>query len=144
MGETRAAPMREMRWFAGERRQAFQCAENVGRQIVEILRGILSARQPVVAPAQSGGTSRDGIGREMGRTAAFLSRKRHPMDNERDKCQRKPDSNGWWICHRCGSMWSDMVSELGWLPLSCSERPVTNRDTRAYWRRQIEFALPHV
>jgi hypothetical protein len=37
-------------------------------------------------------------------------------------CAKQPDGNGWWICHACGSMWSDMVSGLGWLPLSCPGR----------------------
>lgn len=37
-------------------------------------------------------------------------------------CQRDLDSDGFWICHRCGSMWSDMLMGLGWLPLSCPSR----------------------
>lgn len=39
-----------------------------------------------------------------------------------DACAKQPDGKGWWICHACGSMWSDMVSGLGWLPLSCPGR----------------------
>jgi hypothetical protein len=36
-----------------------------------------------------------------------------------DECERQPDGPGYWICHRCGSLWSDMLAGTGWHPLSC-------------------------
>jgi hypothetical protein len=37
------------------------------------------------------------------------------------ECQRHQIQGG-WECHRCGSLWSDMLMGLGWFPLSCPER----------------------
>jgi len=45
----------------------------------------------------------------------------HPRGAVRT-CEKKPDSNGYWICHRCGSLWSEMLSGTGWIPLSCPDR----------------------
>lgn len=36
-------------------------------------------------------------------------------------CQRHSIEGG-WECHYCGSLWSDMLMGLGWLPLSCPDR----------------------
>jgi len=46
----------------------------------------------------------------------------HPRGPTERACQKKPDSNGYWLCHQCGSMWSEMVSGLRWIPLSCPDR----------------------
>jgi hypothetical protein len=37
------------------------------------------------------------------------------------ECQRHQIEGG-WECHHCGSLWSDMLMGIGWLPLSCPER----------------------
>jgi hypothetical protein len=37
-------------------------------------------------------------------------------------CQKRREPNGWLVCHRCGSIWSDMVSGIGWIRLSCPDR----------------------
>jgi hypothetical protein len=29
---------------------------------------------------------------------------------------------GWWECHRCGSLWTGAMMGEWWRPLSCSER----------------------
>jgi hypothetical protein len=52
----------------------------------------------------------------------FYSAPRKPVT----ACQKKPDNNGYWICHRCGSMWSEMLSDTGWIPLSCPARSVAS------------------
>lgn len=38
-------------------------------------------------------------------------------------CQRFVGSDGYLICHRCGSLWSPLLHGTGWLPLSCTDRP---------------------
>ena len=38
------------------------------------------------------------------------------------KCQRFIGSKGYLVCDRCGSMWSPLLDEIGWLPLSCPDR----------------------
>jgi hypothetical protein len=37
-------------------------------------------------------------------------------------CEREETNDGWWTCHRCGSLWSDMLAGTGWLPLACPHR----------------------
>lgn len=51
-----------------------------------------------------------------------VTRPNSPRGPADGACHKKPDSNNYWICHYCGSMWSDMVSGLGWIPLSCPDR----------------------
>jgi hypothetical protein len=38
------------------------------------------------------------------------------------RCERWVGSDGYLVCDRCGSMWSQLLHGLGWLPLSCPDR----------------------
>lgn len=40
-------------------------------------------------------------------------------------CQRFIGSDGYLVCDRCGSMWSPLLHDLGWLPLSCPDRAIS-------------------
>lgn len=46
----------------------------------------------------------------------------------RKTCHKRPDSNGYWICDYCGSLWTEMLCGTGWLPLSCPDRPLPSSD----------------
>jgi hypothetical protein len=37
-------------------------------------------------------------------------------------CKKERNGADEWICHRCGSLWTDMLAGTGWLPLSCPGR----------------------
>lgn len=41
-------------------------------------------------------------------------------------CQKRPeegrDGGQWWACHYCGSMWTETLNGVGWLPLSCPDK----------------------
>ena len=48
-------------------------------------------------------------------------------------CQRERYSNkgdGFWVCHHCGSLWTERMMGDDWLPLSCPDRqqPAPLRD----------------
>lgn len=32
------------------------------------------------------------------------------------------NGQNWWVCHRCGSTWHELVNGKHWLPLSCPGR----------------------
>jgi len=43
-----------------------------------------------------------------------------------EKCEKEikeHEGTLWWICHRCGSLWSEEMMGKDWLPLSCPYRP---------------------
>ncbi len=53
-----------------------------------------------------------------------------PLNQEPvEKCQRWIGSDGYLICDRCGSMWSPMTHNTGWLPLSCPDRIRANGES---------------
>ena len=52
-----------------------------------------------------------------------------PIDHGRVavNCERRKEAsngNDWWICDHCGSLWTENLNGLGWLPLACPERKV--------------------
>lgn len=42
---------------------------------------------------------------------------------DRLRCARFVGHSGDMVCDICGSMWSPLLHGLGWLPLSCPDRP---------------------
>lgn len=37
-------------------------------------------------------------------------------------CERRKRGDHEYICDHCGSLWTDLLHETGWLPLSCPDR----------------------
>jgi hypothetical protein len=40
-------------------------------------------------------------------------------------CRREQDARGYWICHFCESLWTDMLAQTGWLPSECPEKTIS-------------------
>lgn len=76
----------------------------------------------------------DGMDREIERLG---SRRWNRIAAQAQTCKRRKDGAD-WICDRCGSLWSDMLHGLGWLPLSCP-----NRSKKYCQDWGITHPLPH-
>lgn len=56
-----------------------------------------------------------------------------PSEGQGVTCGRRKHGDHEYICDRCGSLWTDLLHETGWLPLSCPDRALlsTRKDERA-------------
>lgn len=53
-----------------------------------------------------------------------------PNEEKVKGCNRFLGGDGYWVCDRCGSMWSSLLHGVGWLPLSCPDRAALSSGDR--------------